>query len=94
MQMFQNRTARRGLDVLLRGAMLALLAWRVGRQAAAALGVGVPDSDAPALAVTRAGRRRGVSRRAARAVGAGELLIDRRGRVRPPASLDLGGEST
>jgi cytochrome c biogenesis protein CcmG/thiol:disulfide interchange protein DsbE len=50
--MFQNRTARRGLDVLLWGAVLALLAWRVGPQAAAALGVGAPDSDAPALAVT------------------------------------------
>jgi cytochrome c biogenesis protein CcmG/thiol:disulfide interchange protein DsbE len=50
--MFQNRTARRGLDVLLWGAVLALLAWRVGPQAAAALGVGAPDSDAPALAVS------------------------------------------
>ena len=52
MQLFQIRTARRGLDVLLWGAVLALLAWRVGPQAAAALGVGAPDSDAPALAVT------------------------------------------
>jgi thiol-disulfide isomerase/thioredoxin len=52
MQLLQSRTARRGLDVLLWGVVLTLLAWRVGPQAAAALGVGAPDSDAPALAVT------------------------------------------
>jgi thiol:disulfide interchange protein len=52
MKLLQNRTARRVLNVLLWGAVLALLAWRVGPQAAAALGVGAPDSDAPALAVT------------------------------------------
>lgn len=38
--------------MLLWGAVLALLAWRVGPQAAAALGVGAPDSDAPALTVS------------------------------------------
>lgn len=46
-----KRTPPRVVDVLLWAAVLALLAWRVGPQAAAALGVGTSRDEAPVLSV-------------------------------------------